>query len=143
MEPTLLAGDRIVAIRPSQYTRGDIVVLNDPDSPGDYLVKRLVAFGDDVVEVANGTLLVNNQPIVEPYLKEPMTYTFGPYTVRPGDVFVLGDNRNNSHDSHVWQTGRPETELQGRVYWVYAPAGRRGGLDDHTSAFADVITPPE
>ncbi|MDZ4859916.1 MAG: signal peptidase I [Candidatus Hydrogenedentes bacterium] len=141
MEPTLQAGDRIIAVEPSQYARGDIVVLNDPQAPGDYLVKRLVAFAGDSIEVVNGALLINNQPIDEPYIRERMEYIFGPVTVSNEEVYLLGDNRNESDDSHIWQSGRPLSELRGRVHFIYSPSSRRSSLDNQRARFHDVKSP--
>ncbi|HRI87652.1 MAG TPA: signal peptidase I [Candidatus Hydrogenedentes bacterium] len=141
MEPTLQVGDRIVASTPQSYERGDVVVLTDPQNPGDYLVKRLVALGGDTVEVANGTLFINNQPITEPYIKEPINYSFGPTTVPYEEIFLLGDNRNESDDSHIWQEGRVLSDLRGRVSWIYSPSERGGGIVDYQIAFSDVKSP--
>lgn len=141
MEPTLMPGDRIVALRPSHYQRGDIVVLPDPKSPGDYLVKRLVAFAGDTVEIANGNLFVNGQPINEPYIPEPAKRPLSPSLVADGEVYLLGDNRNNSEDSRAWGGGVPIDNLIGRVQWIYSPAGRRGGVPDQTPVFSEVPAP--
>ena len=140
MEPTLVPGDRFIALRPSQYERGDVVVLPNPQIPGEYLVKRLVAFGGDTVEIANRTLFVNGHPISEPYIQEPMEEKLALTTVPGGAVYLLGDNRNESEDSRVWG-GKPYGELAGRVRWIYAPSARRGALPDHSSAFAEVQLP--
>ena len=140
MEPTLMPGDRIIAIQPSRYDRGDVVVFPDPQSPGDFLVKRVVAFGGDTVEIANGSLIVNGRPIHEPYLKEPMEGTVALTTVADGDAYLLGDNRNQSDDSRVRGTTLI-AELAGRVWSIYAPSGRRGALADHAQSYADVPAP--
>jgi signal peptidase I len=141
MEPTLLPGDRLVAVQPSVYQRGDVVVLPDSSAPGDYLVKRLVAFGGDTVEISNGSLFVNGQPITEPYVTEAAKESFGQITVSPGEVYLLGDNRNNSEDSRVWENGKQFSELAGRVIWIYAPSNRRGALPVQTEAFEDAQRP--
>jgi len=141
MEPTLMPGDRIVTVRPSVYERGDVVVLPDPNAPGDFLVKRLVALGGDTVEIANGSLFVNGQPINEPYVTKAATEGYAPIKIEEGHVYLLGDNRNNSEDSRAWGTGKALSELVGRVDYVYSPASRRGALPDRSAVFADVSTP--
>ena len=141
MEPTLVPGDRIVAVRPSSYVRGDVVVLPDPKSPGDFLVKRLVAFAGDTVEIANGNLFVNGQPVTETYTNAPAREAFGPVTVPSGEVFLLGDNRNNSEDSRAWGPGKPLDQLRGRVRLIYSPSSRRGAVADASAAFTEVPAP--
>lgn len=140
MKSTLLPGDRIVASQPGSYRRGDVVVLPDPNNPGDYLVKRLVAFGGDAVEISNGNLLINGHPIAENYAT-PAEDNLSPYTVSEGAVYLLGDNRNNSEDSRSWAEDRSLTELRGRVLAIYSPAERRGWLADESASFAEVPAP--
>ncbi|NUM54841.1 MAG: signal peptidase I [Candidatus Hydrogenedentes bacterium] len=140
MEPTLKPGDRIIAVRPPRYERGDVVVLPDPQNPGDFLVKRLVAFGADTIEIANGNLFVNGQPVGETYTNGPAEGKLALTTVPDGNVYLLGDNRNDSEDSRAWGP-RPIADLVGRVWFVYAPSGRRGSLANHAAAFSDVPAP--
>lgn len=140
MKSTLLPGDRIVASQPGSYQRGDVVVLPDPNNPGDYLVKRLVAFGGDKVEITNGNLLINGHPIAENYAT-PAEDNLSPYTVPEGAVYLLGDNRNNSEDSRAWQEDVPQSALQGRVLAIYSPAERRGWLTDQSEVFTEVPAP--
>lgn len=136
MVPTLEPGDRFAAIVPSEYRRGDVVVVEDPADPAAFLVKRLVALPGDTVRVSNNTLWVNDEPINEPYIREPMQYTFGPMTLREGEAFLLGDNRNESEDAHVWQSGFPMDRIVGRVFYIYHPGARRGRLESQQAAFA-------
>ncbi len=102
MEPTLLPGDRLLVQRIPPNSRlniGEIVVLEDPISKGETVVKRVIATGDSWVAVLRGRVYVNGQPLNEPYLQEMPLYTLFPIYVPPGKIFVLGDNRNNSMDS--------------------------------------------
>lgn len=136
MVPTLEPGDRFAAIVPTEYRRGDVVVVEDPADPAAFLVKRLVALPGDEVEIANNKLWVNGEPINEPYIRERMEYSFGPMTLAEGEVFLLGDNRNESEDSRAWQTGFPFDRVVGRVFYIYYPGERRGRLQSQQAAFA-------
>ena len=136
MEPTLLPGEFIMTLKASDYGRGDIVVLEDPLLDGEHLVKRIVALGGDRIAARGGALYVDGAYVSEPYLAEPIAYQFSDYTLVPDDVFVLGDNRNYSVDSHNWEAdqrtestraipgGVPADSIIGRVVCVYLPTGR-------------------
>ena len=115
MAPTLQPGDHVlvnkVTYRRQRPKRGDLVVFYSPDpdvAAHKLFIKRVVAVGGDRVLIANGKLYVNDmdQAVSEPYLKEPMHYQFpadgSPYPVPEGHLFVLGDNRNDSNDSHLF-----------------------------------------
>ena len=138
MEPTLIPDDKLVTFRKTTYRRGDVVVLDDPLEKGAFLVKRIVALGNDDVYIHDGKLLVNTKPVLEPYLNELIDYEFGPYRIPPDHVFVLGDNRNSSSDSHKWGRGVPIDTLIGEVRYIYSPWVRAGavqsGIDEFSTA---------
>jgi signal peptidase I len=73
----------------------------------------------DEIRVENGTVYINNRPLYEPYISEQPNYT-GSWMVPEGEYFVLGDNRNNSSDSHLWGFV-PEEDIVGRALLIYWP----------------------
>jgi len=156
MEPTLHQGDTILAtdavspIRPGPPSAGDVVLFEPPDTePAHEVVflQRIVADGGDTVRIADGRLIRNGQPVEEPYIAEPIEYAWPPeganlreglevtedgaVKVPPDHYFVLGDNRNDVHDSHRWgkmvdeewvyHPFLPESKVRGRVLAVVWP----------------------
>ena len=104
MQPTLLPGERfIVDTRAFQHRlpqRGDVVVHSFTRQAGLY-VNRVVAIGGDRIEIAKGQLLINGNPLPEPYVSatnkvRAESITLQPMVVPEGHYFVLGDNRDAS-----------------------------------------------
>jgi len=140
MQPTLQAGDRIFVSKSKDYSpqQGDVVVFREPDTAEiieplankkkeQFFVKRVIGEPGQVIQVANGIVYINNQPIHESYIAEPPLYQWGPVKVPTQSYFVMGDNRNNSFDSHIWGF-LPESYIVGQAYKVYWPPGRIGSL---------------
>lgn len=132
MRPTLENGDRILisrlTYRFSDPKRGDIVVLSSPLVDGEDLVKRVVAVADDTVSIHQGGLYVNNVRQTEPYLLDQyIDRDYAQIKIGPGQVFVLGDNRNNSTDSRDFGPVGLDT-IVGKVFLVYWPVGHWKGL---------------
>ncbi len=113
-----LPGGRVYLFQPPQ--RGDIVVFRFPNDPSRDFIKRIIGLPGETVEVRNGQVYINGQPLEEPYLRERPSYTFQPVAVPPGHYFVLGDNRNNSSDSHIWGVV-PEGNIIGKAWFSYWP----------------------
>lgn len=107
MLPTIQLGDRLIVekmVGLTDFQHGDIVVFWPPiDGNKDRFVKRLIGLPGDTIQIKDGALYRNGEKVDEPYVHEKMTYTYGPVTVPPDHYFFLGDNRNNSMDSHMWQ----------------------------------------
>jgi len=132
MVPTIAVNDRIFVERLVYHftgpSRGDIIVFTPPvPSPDDYL-KRVIGLPGDTIKIEKGKVFVNDVPLEEPYLAEAPRYIFGPLTVPEGKVFVLGDNRNQSYDSHSWGL-LDQSAIHGRAWVRYWPLDRFGALD--------------
>jgi len=140
MYPTFEVGDQLavekVTKRTRSFNRKEVVVFNPPASfreiVGDSsrkakeaLIKRIVALEGDKVEVMGGKLFVNGVEQEEPFTAEDAEYQFGPVMVPPGDVLVLGDNRNHSLDGHIWGF-LPAENVIGRAVFIYWPPWRVG-----------------
>ncbi|NEQ53343.1 MAG: signal peptidase I [Leptolyngbya sp. SIO3F4] len=142
MKPTLQVNDRLVieklSYRFQEPQRGDIVVFWPPSEivpagqKKDAFIKRIVGLPGDVVEVTEGTVLVNGKVQDESYIHTPPTYEQDPLTIPAGNYFVLGDNRNASYDSHAWDIAKPfvpEDQIIGKAIVRFWPLTRVGGLD--------------
>ena len=128
MEPTLLIGDHLLVNKflygvKNPFTgatwipyknpeRSDVIVFKYPEDPRRDFIKRVIAVGGQTVEGRDRIIYVNGKPFPEPYVKHtedrilPADVTlrdnFGPILVPKGKLFVMGDNRENSHDSRFW-----------------------------------------
>jgi signal peptidase I len=123
MRPTLQDGEYILvnklAYKLGAPQRGDIVVFKFPVNPEEDLIKRVIGLPGDTISVQGGTLNINGVPVNEPYINAPPAYE-GTWTVEQGDLFVLGDNRNDSRDSHQWGL-LPIGNVIGRAVLIYWP----------------------
>ena len=136
MLPTLETGDRLVvekfSYRFRSPTTGDIIVFDPPQqlqklgyAKDQAFIKRIIGEPGQIVRVANGKVYLNSRPLQEDYIAEPPAYQWGPYQVSQEEFFVMGDNRNDSNDSHVWGF-LPKNKIIGRARFRFWPLNRFG-----------------
>lgn len=132
MLPTLQVGDEILVNKSKNYLpqQGDVIVFKLPkkaqtqNSEKDvFFVKRVIGEPGQVIQVKNGVAYSNNQPLPETYIAQSPRYEFGPIRVPPAHYLVLGDNRNDSYDSHIWGF-LPAHKIVGKAYKIYWPPNR-------------------
>lgn len=87
--------------------RGDVVVFKFPRDLSRPFIKRIIGLPGETVEIRNGRVLINGEDLEEPYLRDLPRYQVAPEMVPRGNYFVLGDNRNNSSNSHSLGDGTP------------------------------------
>jgi signal peptidase I len=123
MRPTLDDGEFVLVNRMSyrfnSIERGDIIVFNYPANPDQELIKRVIGLPGDHVSVNNSQVAVNGHVLDEPYIAAAPQYN-GEWSVPDNYLFVLGDNRNNSSDSHAWGM-LPIENIVGKATVIYWP----------------------
>ncbi|MBQ3584342.1 MAG: signal peptidase I [Lachnospiraceae bacterium] len=133
MEQTIHKGSRMIGFRLSylfsEPERGDIIIFKYPENEKETYVKRVIGCPGEYVEIRNGVVYINDEPLEEDYV-----YYIGgvadpagdfPKTLVPeGSYFVLGDSRNNSKDSRYWTTTHFVTEdkILGKAIFSYYPS---------------------
>ncbi len=149
MEDTLQINDRVMvnklAYRLGDLQRGHIVVFDDPRGeeapqetmveaarrnvmeaiglsvPRSEFIKRVIGLPGERVEIVDNQVLIDGNPIDEPYLKAGSAMPdFGPIIVSPGEMFVMGDNRNSSQDSRYFGSVPADT-IVGRAFVIMWP----------------------
>lgn len=146
MLPTLEVNDRLIVEKVSYRfrdpERGDIIVFMPPEAAGRYclgvqdpnvqikdaFIKRVVALPGEKVEVKEGTVFINDQPLQENYIAAEPDYQLPPSVVPDDSFLVLGDNRNNSCDGHFWGAV-PRENVIGRAAFRFWPPNRIGSVD--------------
>ena len=137
MEPTLQINDRLIIDKLSyDFTapqRGDVVVFNPTKTLReqnfhDAFIKRVIGLPGETVEVRNGQVWINGAPLREKYIEAPPNYQWGPVVVPANSYLVLGDNRNNSYDSHYWGFV-PRHDIIGKAVFRFYPFNRVGELN--------------
>ncbi|MBF2057050.1 MAG: signal peptidase I [Cyanobacterium sp. T60_A2020_053] len=137
MEPTLQINDKLI-IEKMTYRfrtpkREEIIVFNATEALqkegfNSAFIKRVIGIPGDEVMVKDRVVTVNGKVVEEDYIKEAPSYNFGPVVVPPDNYLVLGDNRNNSYDSHMWGYV-PKDKIVGRALVRFWPPNRLGVID--------------
>ena len=139
MEPSLHSNQYLLVSKVSymvgQPQRGDIVVFRLPQDPRRDLIKRVVGLPGEDVEVRSGAVFINGRQLEESYIHDRPRYSFNKRRVPDNEYFVLGDNRNNSYDSHVWEW-LPKDYLIGRAWVSYWPVQTWSVLQHDNVRFA-------
>ncbi len=137
MLPTLAINDHILVDKRVYCSfppkRGDIIVFQPTERLRQekftkVFVKRVIGLPGETVKVQNGQVYIDDQSLPEPYILAPSDYEYGPKKVPQNSYFVLGDNRNNSYDSHYWGF-LPADLIVGKVTSIYLPRNHRRDFD--------------
>ncbi|CAA7602381.1 Peptidase S24/S26, beta-ribbon domain protein [Acididesulfobacillus acetoxydans] len=135
MLPTIQLQDRVmvdkIAYKFSGINRQDVIVFHPPkdvnNPTGDLWIKRVIGLPGDTVQIKDGKVFVNGKALNEPYEMAKPDYDYGPIKVPADSYFVLGDNRNDSLDSHIWGV-LPAKNVVGRAMFKYWPPNDFGSL---------------
>ncbi len=134
MMPWLVDQQRIFVnkfvYRFGEIQRGDIIVFRFPLDSSKSYIKRVVGLPGDVVEIAQGKLIISGDPIPEPYVLERYSdrRSYRSVRVAPSHYYVLGDRRNTSNDSRSWGTVK-RSSIIGKAVFAYWPLERFGVLE--------------
>jgi signal peptidase I len=137
MQPSFQDGERLlinkVVYKFRQPERGEVIIFHPPASPKSDYIKRVVALPGDSVEVKGTAVYVNGIKLDEPYVNNPAAYTLSERKVPENEYFVLGDNRNNSDDSHNdWTV--PRENIIGKAWFSFWPPGGWGLVVNYSLA---------
>ncbi|MDD6808262.1 MAG: signal peptidase I [Oscillospiraceae bacterium] len=132
MEPTLHTGDWAVIPQTEFYTPkyGDVVVISQPNSFHENIIKRVIAVEGQTVDIdfMTGKVFIDGGEVLEPYLGSETTNYYDmefPVTIPEGYVFVMGDNRQKSIDSRSTTIGLIRTDyILGAAKWAITDNGR-------------------
>ena len=136
MENTVMTGDRLIANRLSykfsKPERYDIVVFKFPDDESKLYIKRIIGLPGETVNIRNGEVYIDDstEPLRSDFLHEPMRTPDASYTVPEGCYFMMGDNRNKSSDSRLWNNKFvAEDKILGKAVFRYYPFTEMGTIE--------------
>lgn len=130
MYPTLHDGERLfvnkLIYRFHPPERFDVIVFTPQGQPKSKFIKRVIGLPGETVMIRNGITYIDGEPLKEDFLHEKMIGDYGPYYVGENEVFVMGDNRNNSSDSRrrSYVGNVDYRAISGKAFWVYWPINK-------------------
>jgi signal peptidase I len=134
MVPTIEVQDRFLSNKTAYWfeklpRRYDIIIFKPPAElhVKEDFVKRVIGLPGETIRVHNGVVYINDKPLQEPYItpdRAPVA-EFASFIIPEGNVFVMGDNRNNSQDSRYWGP-LPLGNIKGKAWWRFWPLNRIG-----------------
>jgi len=124
MEPSLHSSQRVVVEKVTYRfvhgpRRGDIIVIDMPNQQ-DMLIKRVIGLPGETIEMRSGTVYIEGRAIEEDWSIRPGGGNYGPFTIPPLNVFVMGDNRGASNDSRNFGPVHVD-DVVGRAWFSYWP----------------------
>ncbi len=129
MKPNVSPGERLiinkVVYNLHEPERGDVIVFHPPNNRRADFIKRIIALPGETIEVKDGVVYIDGDQMVEPYIKQRPKYTLSRQKVPENEYFVLGDNRNNSNDSHNGWTV-PQEKIIGKAWLSIWPPPQWG-----------------
>jgi signal peptidase I len=136
MQPNLWTGEKVLVGKVEYYfvkpKRGDIVLARFPGSNLNF-IKRVIALGGERIAINDGSVYINGEKLVEPYIPEKIKDDMEEITIPQDCVFLMGDNRNDSTDSRSESVGAiPLSQVEGRAYALVWPLGKYGKLTEYT-----------
>lgn len=138
MEPNFHDGQFLLinklAYKLGEPQRGDVIVFRYPRDPSRDFIKRVIGLPGETVEVVEGEVYINGQRLDDSAHVLPAAYSSGPVVLGPDELFVMGDNRSNSSDSHSWGP-LPLRLVIGKVVLSYWPPSTWGVIKTPTSAY--------
>jgi len=145
MQPNFQEGERLlinkVVYKFRQPERGEVIIFHLPSGQQADYIKRVIGLPGDSIEVKDGAVYVNGSKLDEPYIRDSPRYTFHLLVVLDNEYFVLGDNRNNSNDSHNGWTV-PRKNIIGKAWLLIWPPGE-WRLVPHYSLEGQLASPTE
>ena len=148
MYPTLHNNDRMLMSKLGDINRFDVVVLHAPDQDKEY-IKRVIGMPGDTVEVKEGKLYINGQPVEQPFINNEILvnktvyiddFTLqeltGESKVPEGKYFVMGDNRGVSRDSRMIGF-IDRTAIEGKAVFTIWPYNRIGAQTNYSYLYSE------